>query len=187
MNPNPETMTEAALNVAKPTLAPGMRSLNNGTVGSSDGTAASAVSSQGPTSTAGAISMYEKNEWARTEQAKNANQILPKRKLHELVKQIDPTQTLDGDVEELLVDMANDFIDRVVTFSCQLAKHRGSDVLEAKDIQLHLERNWNIRVPGYSRDDIRGPRPRKQTDMDKQRQAVVQKDATNTAKRRKTD
>lgn len=39
---------------------------------------------------------------------------------------------------QLLVDMANDFVERVVTFSCQLAKHRGSDVLEVKDVQLHL-------------------------------------------------
>ena len=49
------------------------------------------------------------------------------------------------------------------------------------------ERNWNIRVPGYSRDDIRAPKPKKITDLDKQRAALVQKDAGNTAKRRKMD
>jgi transcription initiation factor TFIID subunit 12 len=67
--------------------------------------------------------------------------ILPRHKLHELVRQVDPNQTLDVDVEELLLEMTNDFIERVVTFSCQLAKHRGSDTLEAKDVQLHLERS----------------------------------------------
>jgi len=39
-----------------------------------------------------------------------------------------------------------------------MAKHRGSDTLEIKDLQMILERNWNIRIPGYSMDDIRSIR-----------------------------
>jgi transcription initiation factor TFIID subunit 12 len=36
-----------------------------------------------------------------------------------------------------------------------MAKLRGSDTLDIKDIQIILERNWNIRIPGYSADEIR--------------------------------
>ena len=46
--------------------------------------------------------------------------------------------SLFQDVQETLVEIANDFIEKVVTFSCHLAKHRGSDTLEARDVQLHL-------------------------------------------------
>lgn len=28
-------------------------------------------------------------------------------------------------------------------------------MLEVKDVQLHLERNWNIRIPGYSSEEVR--------------------------------
>lgn len=36
-----------------------------------------------------------------------------------------------------------------------MAKHRGADHLEIKDVQLILERNWNIRIPGHQGDEIR--------------------------------
>lgn len=74
-----------------------------------------------------------------------------------------------------------------MTFSCQLAKHRGSDTLEAKDVQLHLERNWNIRVPTSGRDEVRTAKPQRASDSHKNRMAAVQKDVDQVAKKRKLD
>ena len=64
----------------------------------------------------------------------------------------------------------------MTNFGCRLAKHRGGDTLEVKDLQLHLgelrdnpvvdhyvdsktrqfpERNHNIRIPGFASDEAR--------------------------------
>lgn len=39
---------------------------------------------------------------------------------------------------QLLLNIADEFIDTVTNFSCRLAKHRGGDSLEIRDLQLHL-------------------------------------------------
>ncbi|CAI4058287.1 Taf12p SKDI_04G3690 [Saccharomyces kudriavzevii IFO 1802] len=93
----------------------------------------------------------------------DTQRVMSKRKLRELVKTVgidegDGETVIDGDVEDLLLDLADDFVTNVTAFACRLAKHRKSDNLEARDIQLHLERNWNIRIPGYSADEIRSTR-----------------------------
>ena len=71
------------------------------------------------------------------------------------------------------MQLADDFIESAVTSSCQLARHRKSNTLESKDLQLHLgescmrllamccpvamlhcclpcaERMWNMSIPGF--------------------------------------
>lgn len=93
----------------------------------------------------------------------NSGRVLTKRKLTELVNTIgadegDGKTTVDGDVEELLLDLADEFVSSVTTFACRLAKHRKTDTVDVRDVQLHLERNWNIRIPGYAMDEIRNMR-----------------------------
>jgi transcription initiation factor TFIID subunit TAF12 len=51
--------------------------------------------------------------------------------------------------------MADDFVDTVISNACKLAKLRESPQLDIRDLQLVLERNYNIRIPGYASDEVR--------------------------------
>ncbi|XP_010866711.1 transcription initiation factor TFIID subunit 12 [Esox lucius] len=103
------------------------------------------------------------------------SQVLTKKKLQDLVREIDPNEQLDEDVEEMLLQIADDFIESVVTAACQLARHRKSNTLEVKDVQLHLERQWNMWIPGYGSDEIRPYKKACTTEAHKQRMALIRK------------
>jgi len=103
------------------------------------------------------------------------SRMLDRRRLADLVKEVDPLEQLDDDVEELLLQIADDFIDNVVTASCQIAKHRKSNTVEVKDVQLHLEHNWNMWMPGFGSDEVRPYKKSAPTEAHKQRIALIKK------------
>ncbi|KAM5442442.1 Transcription initiation factor TFIID subunit 12 [Microsporum ferrugineum] len=84
--------------------------------------------------------------------------VLSKKKLDDLVRQVTgggEGEKLTPDAEEFVLQMADDFVDDVITAACRLAKLRPSSTLDIRDIQLVLERNYNMRIPGFSSDDLR--------------------------------
>ena len=94
------------------------------------------------------------------------DRVLSKRKLDELVRQVTgggEDGFLAAEVEESILHMADDFIDNVVTAACKMAKLRPNGpggagtppCLEARDLQIVLERNYGIRVPGYGLEEVR--------------------------------
>lgn len=56
---------------------------------------------------------------------------------------------------QIFLQIADDFVDDLVTAGCRLAKIRGATTLDIRDLQLVLERQYNIRIPGYASDEIR--------------------------------
>jgi transcription initiation factor TFIID subunit 12 len=79
------------------------------------------------------------------------------RALEDLLSKIDKDCSIHPHAQQLLLDIADDFIDSVTEFSCQLAKHRKSKVLETKDLKLCLEKNWGIHIPGFGALDLQPP------------------------------
>jgi transcription initiation factor TFIID subunit 12 len=53
------------------------------------------------------------------------------------------------------METADEFVDNVLTHACRLAKLRPDQTLDIRDIQTVLERNYNIRIPGYATDEAR--------------------------------
>lgn len=102
-------------------------------------------------------------------------QLLTKPRLHELVREIDPTEQLDEEVEELLLQIADDFVENTVNAACLFAKHRKVPKVEVKDVQLHLERNWNMWIPGFGTDELRPYKRATITEAHKQRLALIRK------------
>lgn len=62
---------------------------------------------------------------------------------------------MSPEAEETVHDAADDFVEDLITSACRLAKMRPNSTLDIRDVQIILERNYNIRIPGYSLDETR--------------------------------
>ena len=74
-------------------------------------------------------------------------ELLPRKRIEELAMQIAPLERLDSSVVDVLQEMADDFVESVTGFACDLAKHRKSTQVGIQDLHLALE-HWGIKIPG---------------------------------------
>ncbi|KAL2533561.1 Transcription initiation factor TFIID subunit 12 [Abeliophyllum distichum] len=127
-----------------------------------------------------AVQPGSSNKTATADTEESSTRIVSKRSIQELVSQIDPSEKLDPEVEDILVDIAEDFVESITTFGCSLAKHRKSTTLESKDILLNLERNWNMTLPGYGGDEIKTYKKPFVSDIHRERLAAIKKSISTT-------
>ena len=80
-------------------------------------------------------------------------------RLRDLVASLDANYVLDAEAEEQVLQLADDFLDKVTRQSLRLAQHRGSKTLDVQDVQLALSKQWGIVVPGLGAPTLRSSKP----------------------------
>ena len=86
---------------------------------------------------------------AATPAGDDSKRLLHRTTLRELVKHHLGVDSVSPGVEELLLDVGDDFLEHVAAGAAALARHRGGDSLEAEDVRLHCERVWGLPLPGH--------------------------------------
>lgn len=76
-------------------------------------------------------------------------------RIADLVKSIDPNYGIEPDAEEQVLQLADDFLDKVTKQAIRLAQHRGSKTLDVRDLQIILAKNFGIVVPGLGLPTVR--------------------------------
>lgn len=76
-------------------------------------------------------------------------------RIADLVKSIDPNYGIEPDAEEQVLQLADDFLDKVTKQAMRLAQHRGSKILDVRDLQIVLAKNFGIVVPGLGLPAVR--------------------------------
>jgi transcription initiation factor TFIID subunit 12 len=79
-------------------------------------------------------------------------------RLSGLLDSLDPMYTLEPDAEEQVLKMADTFMEQVTRQGLLMARHRGSNTLDVKDLQLVLQKQWGIVVPGLGAPPSRNQR-----------------------------
>jgi transcription initiation factor TFIID subunit 12 len=62
--------------------------------------------------------------------------------ISDLLHKIDPSASIDPLAEELALDIADDFIDSIVSLAAESARIRGSQTLQANDVNYVIQRKF---------------------------------------------
>jgi len=62
---------------------------------------------------------------------------------------------VDAEAKALLEQLVEHMVEEVSQAAIQLAKHRDGDRLEARDLLLHVNRAWQIPLPGQGGGTVR--------------------------------
>ncbi|XP_037806717.1 transcription initiation factor TFIID subunit 12 isoform X1 [Lucilia sericata] len=162
--------------MASPSQSSPMANNNSNSTGTSGGAAGGATNATtNNTGSSTSSSGNTTNTNAKPLTGPESQPILTKARLLELVREVDTTAQLDEDVEELLLQIADDFVEDAVKATCAFAKHRKVSKVEVRDVQLHLERKWNMWIPGFGTDELRPYKRAAITEAHKQRLALIRK------------
>ncbi|XP_018565174.1 transcription initiation factor TFIID subunit 12 [Anoplophora glabripennis] len=102
-------------------------------------------------------------------------QVLTKQRLQDLVRETDQTLNLEEEVEEIILNYVDEFIDRCLNGAALIAKNRHVNTIEVKDVQQFLNRNYNMWTPGFGTDELRPYKRSLTTEAHKQRIALIRK------------
>ncbi|RZC36185.1 TFIID 20kDa domain containing protein [Asbolus verrucosus] len=102
-------------------------------------------------------------------------QILTKQRLQDLVRDTDSTLNLEDEVEEIILNYVDEFVDRCLNGAALIAKNRHVNTIEVKDVQQFLNRNYNMWTPGFGTDELRPYKRSLTTEAHKQRLALIRK------------
>jgi transcription initiation factor TFIID subunit TAF12 len=69
-------------------------------------------------------------------------------RIQDLVKSLDPSYSLDAAAEQQILQLTDDFLDKVCKQALRMAQHRSSKTMDVQDLQLVLAKQWNIVIPG---------------------------------------
>ncbi|KAI8129084.1 Transcription initiation factor TFIID subunit 12 [Lucilia cuprina] len=166
--------------MASPSQSSPMANNNSNSTGTSGGAAGgggtnATTNNTGSSTSSSSSSGNTTNTNAKPLTGPESQPILTKARLLELVREVDTTAQLDEDVEELLLQIADDFVEDAVKATCAFAKHRKVSKVEVRDVQLHLERKWNMWIPGFGTDELRPYKRAAITEAHKQRLALIRK------------
>lgn len=110
-----------------------------------------------------------------SQKGSDSPQFMSRPRIQELVRQVDPTVQVDSEVEDALLHLADDFLETATNAACILAKHRYSANVELKDVQLHLQRQWNMWVPGFGEEEDPPKQLPVETESHRKRMALIRK------------
>ncbi|EFA02321.1 transcription initiation factor TFIID subunit 12 [Tribolium castaneum] len=111
----------------------------------------------------------------KTIQGSDHAQILTKQRLQDLVRDTDSTLNLEDEVEEIILNYVDEFVDRCLNGAALIAKNRRVNTIEVKDVQQFLNRNYNMWTPGFGTDELRPYKRSLTTEAHKQRLALIRK------------